>query len=421
MFNWILNSLVNNNRINTESNDTNTSIQSLSEFASIINNFLRLYNQNPIEINNLINVISNLNSNQQLNNTVINRDNTVVNTDNNTVVNSSKKRSNSEADGSIELCEFMEISNKKQYSTNLNEKEKVNNRKKIEKTIIWTRISTKNQESGTSLDDQEKECKNYIKSKGNYFPSDSFSLRMIGSGYSLSGSVKENFDLIDSYLNDNYKIHIVCYMPDRFLRSKSKALEFIKKCNSKGGSVHFVKSVDNNPLNSNIDLDMKKIEECMNVAESESRIKSTRIKDSFESRLDTLLIKSMDDEECKKIRKFITAFLNGDKIDSINKYFIDLVKWHLYPEWGNDCKTTPIHYDPILLINKKDTSVQYLKKCGSEVDKFNRIHSIIHLFKDYKIPIPSLFKNRKRWDALFIKKIMIDHVDDISNKLKEQL
>ncbi len=426
MFNWLFNNKNNETNKNSENNN-NTNIISL---------LLNLYQQNPQEVNQLIQLFVN-NRNHIINNRLIENDNQIE-----TLNNNNKKRSLNNDPEIDDIVRQMETTSKKsnkkvdqkvdqkvyqKVDQNVEEKveEKKQNKRKKEKTIIWTRISSKYQENNTSLDLQEKECKDYIQklnstsfslNNTNYtFPTDSITLKMIGSGYSLTGSVRENFDLIDGYLDDNYKLFIVCYMPDRFLRSKNKALDFIKKCNEAGGEIHFVKSVDNCSLVSSNTENYKKIEEFFSLAENESKIKSIRSRDAAECKIDTLIIRSLDDPETVKIRKFIHSFLNGDTVENVLASFRELVNWDIYPEWYEQCYNEPIEINDSLKYTKNGT--QYLSKFKLDSDKESRIHSIVYLFKQFKIEIPAFFSYRKRWDAKFIKRLSVDHLEELTSNL----
>ena len=426
MFNWFF------NKNNTSNNDNNSSQN--NNLINIISTLLNLYQQNPQELNQLIQLFLNSinqNSNQTQTNSLLNRNNIINNRLiengnqlNNNQLNSNKKRTiNSESEVEIDdLVRQMETTSKKSNFEEKKEEKKENKRRK-EKTIIWTRISSKNQENNTSLERQEKECKDYIQKLSNdsslnnkyHFPTDSITLKMIGSGYSLSGSVKENFNLIDGYLDDNYKLTIVCYMPDRFLRLKSKALNFITKCNENGSVIHFVKSIDNNPLISDRKQDFEKLEEFFSLAERESQIKSTRSKDSAECKIDTLVIRSLDDPETIKIRNFIHLFLNGAQLNIVIQSFKELVDWDSHPDWYASCYDHPIDFNHNLTYTS--AGVTHLTKCNSEVDKESRIESIVYLFKQFQIQIPALFNYRKRWDAKFVKRLSVDHMDQITSDL----
>jgi DNA invertase Pin-like site-specific DNA recombinase len=283
-----------------------------------------------------------------------------------------------------------------------------------EVNFIWTRISSENQENNSSLQMQLQECEKYI-NMNNMNSKQTIIFKNIGSGYSLSPSIKQSLDLINDYiLNKKYKVNIICYMPDRLLRNKEKSIELFDLLNSNEGSIHFVQSIHNRPLISTNEEDKTNIMKLIESGQIESTIKSQRLKDQYANKVEDLYIKIMDEPETKNIKKFITYFIKGGNIKDITKLFVTLVDWDSHQNW-NEYKKEPIKFneDKILFSRNGD----YLKKAEGEEEIEVRFKDSCRLLNQYKVKIHDIFKPRKHWSDKLVKLYYTDVIDTVSTQL----
>jgi hypothetical protein len=340
----------------------------------------------------------NTNSNNNLSSSNENNSNSSLNSSEN---NTNTKRKHSD----VEL---------KEISTPRSKVKKVDK----EKTIIWVRVSSLIQDNNMSCDQQLKECNEYIsKNKCNYsFPTDVMSLKMVGSGYNIRTTVKNNLELLEQFLNEGYKITFVCYMPDRFLRKETESQKYLTSILQNGGSIHFVKGLNDEPIQS--DKNMNEINQLLKLAESESKIKSSKMIDIHKNILEDKLIRSTTDLESITIHKFIDMFLNGEKLETIYAHFRTLVNWDENPNWRESYYQEPIEFDENLLV--EDTYGDWnLIKYSSKEEEEKRFKSLVSLFNSYKINVPSIFRPKKKWTYEFIKKFRQDYIDVLSTRIQQ--
>lgn len=289
---------------------------------------------------------------------------------------------------------------------------------KKEKTIIWVRVSSITQDNNMSCEQQLKECNQYInENKSNYtFPADVMSLKMVGSGYNIKSTVKSNLELLEQFLNEGYKITFVSYMPDRFLRNEAESKKYINRILENGGSIHFVKGLNDKPLYSN--QNMEEINQLLKLAESESKIRSSKMIDIHKNNLEDKLIRSTTDYESITIHKFIDMFLDGDKLSTIYSHFRTLVNWDENPKWKECHYDEPIEFDEHLLTEDMYGDI-CLKKMNDKEDEEKRYKSLVYLFNSYKINVPSIFRPKKKWTYEFVKKFREDYIDILSTKIQK--
>jgi DNA invertase Pin-like site-specific DNA recombinase len=362
-------------------------------------------------LNNMNNMFSNMNSFMLSMKPWIDSLSTNVNNSSSTV-NSKRKNSDSTEEirnqnSNIELINLTEESNEVKTKRVKSSKEIV---------FVWTRISSNNQENNTSLQLQQQECDKYIKNN-DLSSNQTMIFKNIGSGYSLSPSIKDSLNLVNEYIDKKkFKVTIVCYMVDRLLRNKEKALELIEKVHSSGGNVHFVKSNEDEfaTLISDNELHKNCINKLLDIAQTESKIKSNRIKDFIANKNDNLMINMMNNPEVKNFQKFIQLFLDGGNIKHINNEFSKFVDWESHPDW-NYLKISPITVEDNSIEHRGNN--EFLVKAQTEVRRDARLKNLCSLFNSFKIEVPNSFKPRKRWSFDFIKLFTKDYISNLTTRI----
>jgi len=417
MFNWLFLQRSNNqHNVNSQNNNIPNLLNS---FSSII----EVFKNNPEQIINVINtaivqaptILHLLNSvTNTINATNSNSSNTDSTTTINNEVNNDNKNTKSNKRNNTELNLDNIDNNSKRQKFNVN-----NSKSNKEKTIIWTRVSTKSQDEKISCEQQLKECNTFIEqNQSKSIPSDVMTLKMVGSGYNTNRVVSDNLKLLYSLLDDNYKITLICYMPDRFLRNKNESKKCIDTIIKKQGTIYFVKSDTNNSLNSKDNL--HKIYELLHLAEVESKIKSQKMKDSYKNNIQNKVIKNIDNLNISSLKNFITIFIYGGKLDKCINYFRDCVDWKTNKEWKQNYYNNPIEVDETLLILKNNKEL-FIKSCQDYEDELKRCKTIINLFKTYKISVPKEFENnnRKNWTLKFIEYFKDDPIEILTENFKQ--
>ena len=159
---------------------------------------------------------------------------------------------------------------RKRSFTSFNNSSNNNTKNDKTKVVIWCRISTEGQQSGTSLQMQEVECRKYCSQQ--HLPDPSVVYKLVGSGYSVSSEIKNALDYIDGMLEQGKKVVIVAHMPDRFMRRQALAIEYIDKLNESEGCIHFVKDIEGKSLRSDTKVGYDKIKDLFKLAAAESKI-----------------------------------------------------------------------------------------------------------------------------------------------------
>jgi DNA invertase Pin-like site-specific DNA recombinase len=135
--------------------------------------------------------------------------------------------------------------------------------------LIYSRISTPQQKTGTSLESQLALCKDYCKLvKLNLIKN----VEEICSARQMSKQIKLN-QIITDYTN----INIIVLEPSRLCRNIKDFTNFLEICEKKNIILHFVQSI----TVSNNSMDIKKMISYVYDAETESKILSQRIKRSI--------------------------------------------------------------------------------------------------------------------------------------------
>ena len=373
-------------------------------------------------LNNMNNMFSNMNSfmlsMKPWIDSLANNTNYSYNSNNNS--NSSKRKNSNEQTSTQNSNQIsnIELINLTEESTNASVSTPRTKRVKSSKEVVfvWTRISSNNQENNTSLQLQQQECEKYIKNN-DLSSNQTIIFKNIGSGYSLSPSIRESLKLINEYIDEKkFKVTIVCYMVDRLLRNKEKALELIEKVHKSGGNVHFVKSneeefdtlVSDNPLHKD------SINKFLDLAQAESKVKSNRIKDFIANKNDNLMISMLDNEEVKKIQKFIQLFLDGGNAKLVNTEFSKFVDWENHEDW-NYLKNKPISLEEDNVERRGNN--EFLVKAQTEVRRDERLKNLCSLFNSFKIEVPKSFKPRKRWSFDFIKLFTKDYISNLTTRI----
>lgn len=372
-------------------------------------------------ITNVNNMFSNMNSFMQSLkpwiDSLSNNPNYSLPTNSSNSTNSNNKRKNSHEQTPTQISDI-ELINLTEESTDASVSTPRTKRVKSSKEIVfvWTRISSNNQENNTSLQLQQQECEKYIKTN-DLSTNQTMIFKNIGSGYSISASIKDSLKLINEYIDEKkFKVTIVCYMVDRLLRNKEKALELIEKVHTSGGNIHFVKSnVDEfSTLVSDNILHKDSITKLLDIAQGESKVKSNRIKDSIANKNDNLMISMIDNESVKKIKKFIQLFLDGGNTKYISNEFSKFVDWDAHEDW-NYLKSKPITFEDDNVETRGNN--QFLVKAQTEVRRDERLKNLCTLFNSFKIEVPNAFAPRKRWNFDFIKLFTKDYISNLATRI----
>ncbi len=290
------------------------------------------------------------------------------------------------------------------------------------RVVIWCRISTENQQTGTSLQMQESECRKYCAQSG--LPDPSVVYKLVGSGYTISPEIKNALQYIDGLLGQNKKVIIVAHMPDRFMRRQNLALEYIDKLNENGGGIHFVKDIEGKSLTSETKAGFDKIKELLKLAAAESKIKSVRLKEAYRHKQEGKFIDSITNLACIRIREFVNLFMEGGLQEDIFNAFRRCVNWDAHPEWSNarECRPrqntyyqVPFYVDESMLtgVNRR------IKKCETDEEYDTRLKSVLELLKDYEIDVPTIFAPRKKWTIQFLRDFMVDQVEELNEQFTE--
>lgn len=140
-----------------------------------------------------------------------------------------------------------------------------------ENTIIYTRISTLKQTTGTSLDSQLSLCQSYCE-KNNY------KIIKTYAEVSTATDINKQKKLLEIV---NYKnINLVILEPSRFSRNLTHFIEILNKCKKNNIILHFV----HDELISTSNYDMKIILSKILDSQNESEVIGTRIKRSVNYR-----------------------------------------------------------------------------------------------------------------------------------------
>ena len=287
-----------------------------------------------------------------------------------------------------------------------------NNNDNKELNIIWARISTQNQTDTLSIQQQIQTCQYYLKTN-NMTNIDTVVFTIVGSGYNIKGNVQCYLDKINEYLENNYKVNLICYMSDRFLRNFSIASNYINNIINHNGSIHVIRDINNKHIIVNNINNINNIRQSLLNAENESQIKSQRMKDIYKTKFDNNITESYSNETFKNIIKFINIFLHGGPVNKINNIFKQCIDWKSHPTWIKDYYENPIYYNESNITNIDN--ITYFTKNYNKDDTDNRINSIARLFNEYEINIPDNFKPKTKWDSKFIKKITEYNIFDISD------
>ena len=239
----------------------------------------------------------------------------------------------------------------------------------MQDTIIYCRISTKNQKFGYSLDLQNYICTEYC-IKNNF--------NIINNIYEIgrATNIKNLKQLID-IINNNNNINIVIQESTRLCRNINDYNNIINICKNNNNIIH---SIGNNIITNNINSIIE-LMNCVKQGELESLILSKRIKKNIEYR-------KMINTYVPPIAKFgyMFKYINNQKYLIINKKEDIIIK--LINKLYNNQR-----YKHILLKIKKTIKYIVLKK--------KSISSIVTFFNKNKI-----FNRNKFWNYNSIKNLI---------------
>ena len=231
------------------------------------------------------------------------------------------------------------------------------------KSIIYSRVSTKNQSFGMSLDSQFKFCQDYCLENN---------FNMIGQVYEVVSARFINKQVKLQEIIDNYNnIHLIIYDPTRLSRNMKDYINFMEKCKAKDIIIHFVQ--DN--LISNNNSDIKKIITSVFDGEIESHNLGLRVKRSIQHRKKLGIfypsitkygymyktktvngnIKKIINQDIKeqKIIKLVQKLYYGTDITSVKKLLFDItnIKHKIIDTNDNSEQTQPIEYGNMCFVD----------------------------------------------------------------------
>jgi DNA invertase Pin-like site-specific DNA recombinase len=137
-------------------------------------------------------------------------------------------------------------------------------------TIIYTRISSKGQLLGTSINSQQMLCNEYCKDM-------KFNVLNCISEVSSAKELKKQ-KLLNNIIDNNSNINLVIYEPTRLTRNLNDYNNLMIQCNKKNIVVHFVQ---NKLVSSNMN-DLQTISNSISNGELEIKILSERVKRSIQ-------------------------------------------------------------------------------------------------------------------------------------------
>lgn len=184
--------------------------------------------------------------------------------------------------------------------------------------IIYSRISTKMQQSGTSLESQKTLCSDYC-SLMNF---DVISIKEEVCSAMQMSKQKE----LNNIINDNSNINLIILEASRLCRNIKDFGILLDICNKKNIIIHFVKNI----TISNNTQDIKKMLSDIYDAQVESNTLSERIKRSIHHR--------------KRMKTYLSSipqfgFIIKDKKLCINEYEQDIIKLVNKLFWGSNTDT----------------------------------------------------------------------------------
>ena len=195
-------------------------------------------------------------------------------------------------------------------------------------TIIYTRISSKGQLLGTSINSQQMLCNEYCKDM-------KFNVLNCISEVSSAKELKKQ-KLLNNIIDNNSNINLVIYEPTRLTRNLNDYNNLMILCKNKNIVIHFVQ---NNLISSNMN-DIQTISNSISNGELEIKILSERVKRSIQYMKSQNIFKSsIAKYGYKYIRKINPQ--NGKNIKELVKnekeQLIILLIKQLY--WGESLKT----------------------------------------------------------------------------------
>ena len=269
-------------------------------------------------------------------------------------------------------------------------------------TIIYTRISSKGQLLGTSINSQQMLCNEYCKDM-------KFNVLNCISEVSSAKELKKQ-KLLNNIIDNNSNINLVIYEPTRLTRNLNDYNNLILLCNKKNIVVHFVQ---NNLISSNMN-DLQTISNSISNGELEIKILSERIKRGIQYRKSqNIFTSSIAKYGFNYIRKINPK--NGKNIKELVKnekeQLIILLIKQLY--WGESIKTiqnnmfkiTGIKHE-IYNIFDEDENIKHIKYGNMSMS------AIADFLNENKIS-----RKNKLWNVISVNKI----ISELNNMNKNMI
>jgi DNA invertase Pin-like site-specific DNA recombinase len=279
---------------------------------------------------------------------------------------------------------------------------KCNNSKKYKgNAVIYSRVSTKNQSFGSSLDLQEEISKLYcIQNKYNIV----YCVNEVCSAKIITNQ-KKLLDIIDN----NSNIHLIICEPTRISRNLTDFTQLLTLCKQKNIIIHFVS--DN--LITNNTNDIKIILSSVYTGELEIKTLSNRIKKSIEHRKrNNTYLSSTPKYGLQYERKFVNNKINKIvKKNYIEQLIITCIN-KLY--WGSDIKSI----NEILFTLTNETHEIF--DTNNENEIIDKIEYGNMTFIDIANFLNSnnIFRRNKLWSGNSISNLIKDGFNDIDNALE---
>jgi len=261
--------------------------------------------------------------------------------------------------------------------------------------IVWNRVSTPQQLTNFSLEIQEKMCREFLINIMNIKNVNKV-LNNIGSAFTPNDEMKKSYKL----LYNSPSPFVVCLSVDRFSRNEKYGLSVYEKIMKKNGRMIFILDRLDTINPDHKDILIEKLKQ----AETESKIKSLRMKNSYQFATNMKIKTALND--LSKIRLFINSMIYGDKVQNIYKIFRELVDWESHPDW-QEFYETPIEFTNVYLCKR------YKVECIPNDDV--SLEGISSILNDYWIKIPIQRIKNKKWSKKLLESIIEVENDDFKN------
>jgi DNA invertase Pin-like site-specific DNA recombinase len=287
--------------------------------------------------------------------------------------------------------------NKKQLNSAMEELQEINSinniinkidltvdKKNNGEAVIYARVSTKNQTTGTSIDSQLAECNKYC-SDNNFKVVEK--ITEVVSARNINNQNK-----LLEFLYEYKDTHLIIYEPSRFSRNLKDGAEIIELCKKNNIIIHFVQP----NLRTNNNNDMKDITSRIIDAQTELDTLSTRIKTS-------IAFRKKNNTYLSSIPKYGTQYIKTNNIRKVESNDMEESIIQVINLMYNGGKVSEVLYLLYKISGKKHTIYDTNNPDG-ELKTFEYGNMSFRSIADF-LNSNDIFRRGKMWTSMSISQI----------------